>query len=168
MRKGKFKPIIILSIFTLVSLLLLWIKQNFEIVINNSLSINKKVLIVLRTKNVKVGDLIVFRFKGSEIAPKGLRFIKRVVCGPGDFLEVKNDEFFCNGKFLGKALEYTCKDHKKIDNFQFSGIIPKDKFFVMGETLCSYDSRYWGFVDKKSVEGKAILSFGKVESFSAP
>jgi len=160
--------LIAIGIFVVVSLFLLWCKQNFEIVINNSPSIRKKILIILKTKNVKVGDLIVFRFKGSEIAPEGLRFIKRVVCGPGDFLEVKDDKFFCNGKFLGKALEYTCKDHKKIDNFQFRGIIPEGKYFVIGETLCSYDSRYWGFVDKESIEGKAILSFGKVESSLLP
>jgi len=147
----------------------LWIKRNLEFVINTSPSIHQKYLVVLKGSNeVKKGDLIVFPFKGSDIAPKGLRFIKRVVCGPGDFLEVKGRNFYCNGKFLGRALEYTCKIHKKVDAFHFRGIIPEGKYFVMGENRCSYDSRYWGFVDKKDIEGKVLWAFGEVESENSP
>jgi len=36
-------------------------------------------------------------------------------------------------------------------------VIPEDKFFVMGDNRDqSYDSRYWGYVPKENVKGKAF------------
>lgn len=44
----------------------------------------------------------------------------------------------------------------KVEQFIFNGVIPKDKFFVMGTHPRSFDSRYWGFVDRKDIKGVSI------------
>ncbi len=40
-----------------------------------------------------------------------------------------------------------------------SMVIPEGKYFVVGETERSYDSRYWGFVDASWVVGRACPVF---------
>ncbi|EAL3751808.1 S26 family signal peptidase, partial [Campylobacter coli] len=45
------------------------------------------------------------------------------------------------------------------EQFIFNGVIPKDKFFVMGTHPRSFDSRYWGFVDRKDIKGVSIWAF---------
>lgn len=53
----------------------------------------------------------------------------------------------------------TDKDGNKVEQFIFNGVIPKDNFFVMGTHPRSFDSRYWGFVDRKDIKGVSIWAF---------
>lgn len=39
------------------------------------------------------------------------------------------------------------------------GIIPKGKYFVIGDAVRSFDSRYWGLLDEKEILGKAYPIF---------
>jgi len=164
-----FKKALIISTTLFVvfySLLNLLFTKFLYIGINFSPSLPQKYLIGVRnTRDIKKGDLIVFRFKGDDFAPKGLQFFKKVVCVPGDKLEVnpQKREFYCNGKFIGRALNYSCKEHKPVYPFVFNGTIPKGKYFVIGTDKCSYDSRYWGFVDKSQIVAKILWTFGRLE-----
>jgi len=38
-------------------------------------------------------------------------------------------------------------------------MIPEGKLFVEGDTKYSFDSRYWGFVDKSEIVGRVIPIF---------
>lgn len=110
-------------------------------------------LIDKKNLNFKKDDLIVFQYPGENIYnfEKNESFIKSAKCFPGDTLKTNtNYEYFCNGKNIGKAyLEDS--NGKKLDHFIFNGIIPQNKYFVTGTHPKSWDSKYWGFVNKKRI-----------------
>jgi signal peptidase I len=115
-------------------------------------------------KAIKTGDYIVFQGDEREISAhtkpmidKNLdRMIKKVGCASGDML-VHNDqgEFYCNGCFVGKALE-TDSLKRPLPQFQFSGVVPKESYFMIGTNPRSYDSRYFGFIAAEKILYKAL------------
>jgi len=164
---------IVLIISSIIALLNFFIKRVLFIGINTSPSIEEKYLLGLKVfHSIDRGNLIVFipedrifKLIGLE-KPKGtFYFVKKVVCLPGDRLSVnpRTREFFCNGKFIGKALTISCKGYKA-PIFIWNGTIPKGYYFVMGETKCSYDSRYWGFVRIDQIKAKIYIAFGHLDA----
>lgn len=86
-------------------------------------------------------------------------FFKIIRCDEGDILYVDAEKrFFCNGAFLGIAKDYSRKG-EKMRYFVFNGKIPRGSMFVMGEHRDSYDSRYFGFVDKSRVRARLYPLF---------
>lgn len=116
------------------------------------------------------GDIIVFRYPED----RSIDYIKRVVAIPGDKIEIKDKKVYINGEATKE--EYTQFSDNKIislnlrdpriyktgpnkDNFK-SLTIPEGKWFVMGDNRDnSYDSRFWGFVDRDDVLGKAMIIY---------
>lgn len=104
------------------------------------------------------GDVIVFIFPQDTKKD----FIKRIAALPGETVEIKNGEIFINDKpVMDKKLNaryyYNRGDYgdlgKKI-------VVPEDQYFVLGDnSASSQDSRYWGFVPKKNLLGKAMVIY---------
>ena len=91
--------------------------------------------------------------------PELPNIFKRIRCDEGDFLTVDAAKrFFCNGEYLGTAKDYSRKE-EKMQYFEFNGKIPQGSMFVMGEHRDSYDSRYFGFVDKSRVRARLYPIF---------
>jgi len=85
---------------------------------------------------------------------EGMTFIKYIACEGGQTLrvDIKTRKFFCDGEFIGKGREkFLNGQDAKL--FVFNGKIPEGKYFVMGDKWNSFDSRYWGFVDKEDIVG---------------
>ncbi len=80
--------------------------------------------------------------------------IKQVSCQPGDTLELKGRDYYCNGEFIASAKPLSMKG-EPLSAFRFSGPVPSGMLFVTGHHKDSYDSRYFGFVRKEDV--KAIV-----------
>ena len=78
-----------------------------------------------------------------------IRVIKRIGCGEGEILTQKNRDFYCGNKFLGHAKERS-RQGESLAAFQFSGEIPTGKVFLVGDHPDSFDSRYFGLVEKSS------------------
>lgn len=103
----------------------------------------------------KRGDLLVFKYPED---PKR-SFIKRVVGLPNETIEIKNGRILINGvsiqkpEILTKIYYYNNGDYGKEEQ----GVkIPADSYYVLGDNSnTSRDSRYWGFVPRKYLEGKA-------------
>ncbi|MDD5045121.1 MAG: signal peptidase I [Candidatus Omnitrophica bacterium] len=111
-----------------------------------------------RVASIKRGDVIVF------IAPEDTKkdFIKRVVGLPGDKVLIKDMSIYINGKplkdaaFLGRS--YYNRGDYGMENKVVT--VPNDTYYVLGDnSFSSRDSRYWGFVPKKYVLGKAFLIY---------
>jgi signal peptidase I len=107
------------------------------------------------------GDIIVFIYPND----RSKDFIKRVIGIGGDKIEIKNKKIFINGK------EYTDKYGIYSDSVIYPAAmqprdnygpvtVPQGSLFVMGDNRDeSADSRFWGFVDLKDVEGKAFIIY---------
>jgi signal peptidase I len=121
---------------------------------------------VIRTTLVPVsnperGDIIVFIYPND----RSKDYIKRVIGVAGDKIEMKNKNIFINGKpykdgfgIYSDSVVYPAMVHPR-DNYG-PVVVPKNSLFVMGDNRDeSADSRFWGFVDLKDVEGKALLIY---------
>jgi type IV secretory pathway protease TraF len=84
--------------------------------------------------------------------------IKEVSCDSGEILVAEKRCFSCNGVYIGKAKTHS-KNGEPVLSFEFKGTIPEGKAFVMGGNPNSYDSRYWGFLEKNNVKGIATPLF---------
>lgn len=108
------------------------------------------------------GDYVLFHHK--ELAAKvGMKkseeMLKVIGCNEGDQLTVDAEKkFYCNGEYMVRAKDISLKG-EPLQHFVFNGQIPKGVMFVMGQHKDSFDSRYFGFVDKNRILAKAYPIF---------
>lgn len=139
--------------------------------------------------NPKRGDIVVF-FSPHD----GTRLVKRVVALPGDTVELQNEQLIINGKRLDYTplgqkvsgqLSESEQEHslfatEELPDHQHAVmaipslqarrsfapmLVPEDHYFMMGDNRDnSFDSRYFGTVERKRIVGKAtdvVISLDK-------
>ena len=117
--------------------------------------------IIVPITDPKRGDIIVFIYPNDRTKD----YIKRVIGVGGDKIEIKNKNIFINDQPYKDAFGIYSDDTtypaimQPRDNFG-PVTVPRGSLFVMGDNRDeSADSRFWGFVDLKDVEGKALLIY---------
>ena len=127
-------------------------------------------------KEPKRGDVVVFAFPLDTSKD----FVKRCIGLPGDKIEVKNKVLYVNDIKQNEPYVIHIDDLtypsdmpflpdgiRNRDNFG-PVIVPKDHFFVMGDNRDqSYDSRFWGFLQRDYLKGKAIYKFWPMNRIGA-
>lgn len=107
------------------------------------------------------GDIIVFKFPKDEEKD----FIKRVMGVPGDTIELRDKKVLLNGKPLKEPYAIHQEPHIMPGEFQprdnYGPIeVPPHSYFVMGDNRDhSLDSRFWGFVDRNKIKGRAFIIY---------
>lgn len=104
------------------------------------------------------GDIIVFEYPNNP----SIDYIKRVVGVPGDVIEVHNKQLYRNGeKVTEDYIRHSQPDVVALVRDEFGPVtVPEGKYFTMGDNRDdSQDSRFWGFVDKSAIHGKAFIIY---------
>jgi signal peptidase I len=149
---------------------------------------------VLPFKNIKRGDVIVFKY------PKDLtkHYVKRAIGLPGDHVKIIDKQVVVNGKPLLEPYKihksppgsyadpfrdfFPPKPHpgriyRSLDDedpywyedFTKNGeiVVPEGHYFAMGDNRDnSADSRYWGFVPRDLIVGKGLIIYWSYETDS--
>jgi signal peptidase I len=143
--------------------------------------------VVLPLREIKHGDVIVFRYPNSESDPSknGIHYIKRVVGLPGDKIDVDGRNLIIDGEEMPLDYVGDYNDERfgtKYDEYQedllgkkhiviyekgreytqrgnLPVVVPPGQVFVMGDNRDnSQDSRFWGFVPIHNIEGEAFMT----------
>ncbi|GFE62277.1 signal peptidase I [Geobacter sp. AOG2] len=116
---------------------------------------------VLKIRNPKRGDVIVFQFPED----RSKDFIKRVIGVPGDVIQERDKQVYVNGvpyrnpHEVHKDPEVFPKEVNPRDNFG-PVTVPANSYFMMGDNRDrSYDSRFWGFIKESDIRGEAIIKY---------
>jgi signal peptidase I len=124
---------------------------------------------VLPMKGIARGDVIVFKYPEEPERD----FIKRVIGLPGDQIELRRKRVFVNGRRTDEPYVYYLEEPPETaagDEVHARGgdpresygpvTVPPDHYFVMGDNRDnSQDSRYWGFLPRAYVKGKALVIY---------
>jgi signal peptidase I len=121
---------------------------------------------------IRRGDVLVFKY---PVEPDR-DFIKRVIGLPGETLELKDKKIFINGKPLDEPYVHFLEPPRgssELSEITSSDVrenygpvsVPPNQYFMMGDNRDnSADSRYWGFMPRDYVKGKALLIYWSYES----
>ncbi len=110
----------------------------------------------------KKGDVVVFN--PPENVNNKNRFIKRIIATSGENIYVNENGTYINNNLIPENF-VTFKSTKASDNITLNN----DQYFVMGDNRSvSYDSRYWGAINKDEIQGRVLIRlypFNKISIF---
>ena len=164
-----------------------WIVQAFKIptgsmennlLIGDHLLVNKFIFgptassvgrTLLPVRDIRRGDVIVFKYPDEPDRD----FIKRVIGLPGETLELRAKKVYIDGQPLDEPYVHflePASDSQETTSFdvreRYGPVrVPEGQYFVMGDNRDnSQDSRYWGFLPRHYVKGRALMIYWSYES----
>jgi signal peptidase I len=128
---------------------------------------------VLPVRDIRRGDIVVFKYPDEPERD----FIKRVIGLPGDTLELRNKKVYINGQPLEEPYVHFLEpahDAGEVTSFdvreRYGPVqVPNEQYFVMGDNRDnSQDSRYWGFLPRGYIKGKALMIYWSYDAGVQP
>lgn len=151
--------------FVLAMIIRTFIVQAFKIPTGSmrpTLIENDRILVnkfIYRFKEPQRGDVVVFRY--PEDRKKD--FIKRLIAKPGETVEIIDGNIWIDGKLIEEPQQIRGIYYYNYGSYGRTSEkvkVPKDSYYVLGDnSASSRDSRYWGFVSRKDVLGKAMAIY---------
>jgi signal peptidase I len=113
-----------------------------------------------KVRDPRPGDVVIFKFPGDRRTD----YIKRCIAVPGQTVELRGTHLFIDGvekqesyAYYDPALESSARDFGPYT-------VPKGCFIAFGDNRNnSFDSRYWGPVDRKLLRGEALFIYFSVD-----
>jgi signal peptidase I len=129
---------------------------------------------LLPMREIRRGDIIVFKFPEEPERD----FIKRVIGLPGETIELRKKRVYINDSLLDEPYVHFLVPPGEEEGGEFDlrvrygpVTVPEGHYFMMGDNRDnSEDSRYWGFLPKEYVKGRAVFvyfSFGEESGLSS-
>jgi signal peptidase I len=143
---------------------------------------------LLPYRAIRRGDIVVFKYPYDDHP----YYVKRVIGVPGDRIRIAGSRVFVNEKLISEpyavhdplvddpfgeefppAPDAVPRDRLRpewaaqIMNYVRGGelLVPPNDYFVMGDNRDdSWDSRYWGFVNRSAIVGEPILIYWSVRA----
>ena len=127
---------------------------------------------LLPVKTITRDDFIVFKYPEEPERD----FIKRVIGLPGETVELKEKKVYINGQPLDEPYVHFLMPPTMMSELQeltsldvrerYGPVtVPPDQYFVMGDNRDnSQDSRYWGFLPRDYIKGKAVVIYWSYEA----
>jgi len=164
-----------------------WVVQAFKIptgsmennlLIGDHLLVNKFVFgptassierALLPVRDIRRRDVVVFKYPDEPERD----FIKRVIGLPGETLELRNKRVYINGQALDEPYVHflePASESQEVTSFdvreRYGPVrVPDEQYFVMGDNRDnSQDSRYWGFLPRHYIKGRALMIYWSYES----
>jgi signal peptidase I len=128
--------------------------------------------LLLPMGTISRGEVIVFKFPEQPERD----FIKRVIGLPGETVEMREKKVYINGKALDEPYVHFLQapgaqsEFSEVTSYdvreRYGPVkVPPDHYFMMGDNRDnSQDSRYWGFLPRELVKGKALFIYWSYEA----
>ncbi len=127
---------------------------------------------LLAKREVRRGDVVIFRFPGNPDKD----YVKRVIALPGESVEIRDRTVLVDGRPLDEAEYARFQEPGPDDGEPEFGLrlerqpygpatVPPGQLFVLGDNRDnSNDSRFWGFLPRELVKGRALLVYWSYEA----
>lgn len=121
---------------------------------------------------IRRGDIVVFKYPEDPSRD----FIKRVIGLPGETLELRDKKVYVNGQPLDEPYVHFLQPPRGDSGLQevtshdvrdrYGPVtVPPEQYFAMGDNRDnSQDSRYWGFLPRGYVKGRALVIYWSYEA----
>ena len=96
----------------------------------------------------RIGDIVVFRYPPDP----SVIYDKRVIGVGGSKVEIRRGIVYVDGKLLDEPYKGVARDDTNMVT-----VVPQNSYFVLGDNRAnSADSRYWGFLPRANILGRAL------------
>ena len=110
--------------------------------------------------HIERGSIVMFTAHRMEpVLANGSQIGKMVIGLPGEHVVIKEGRLFVNGDYWGSLSLGSRKFQKQMNNWDRSYVLGPDEFFVYGTEPRSWDSRYWGPVNRDEILARAYPLF---------
>ncbi|MDD4294265.1 MAG: signal peptidase I [Candidatus Omnitrophica bacterium] len=116
------------------------------------------------------GDIVVFvpPIEKEKNIFQRKRYVKRLIAVGGDRVLIKDGNVYVNDKIVTDPRYarnyYYNQGAYADDNVEIN--VPENKYFFLGDnSISSYDSRFWGFVDESDIIGRAVFIWWPYKRF---